>query len=161
MLRARDVMRTKVATVTSRTAIPELEEILLRTDVSGLPVVDAGDLCGVVSRTDLVRALAGAEGSAEATLAYYHEIAGATSEPASGARMASERIATMTVRDIMATELITAAADEPVREVAQTMITRGIHRVLVTEGRRLLGIVTTVDLVIAIADGRLGESARA
>ncbi len=60
----------------------------------------------------------------------------------------------------MTRELIAVASDQPVREVAQTMVSRGVHRVLVTAGRRLLGIVTTLDLVRAIADGRLSEWSR-
>ena len=47
--------------------------------------------------------------------------------------------------------------DQPVREVAQMMVTRGVHRLLVTEGRGLLGLVTTLDLVRAIADGRINK----
>lgn len=48
-------------------------------------------------------------------------------------------------------------SDRPVREVAQMMVARGVHRLLVTEERRLLGLLTTIDLVRAIADGRLTE----
>jgi CBS domain-containing protein len=47
------------------------------------------------------------------------------------------------------------SGERPVREVAQMMVTRRVHRLLVTEGRRLLGLVTTLDLVRAIAEERL------
>jgi CBS domain-containing protein len=47
------------------------------------------------------------------------------------------------------------SGERPVREVAQMMVARRVHRLLVTEGRRLLGLVTTLDLVRAIAEGRL------
>jgi CBS domain-containing protein len=58
----------------------------------------------------------------------------------------------------MTRKVVSVAGDRSVREAAQTMISRGVHRVLVTTtGRRLLGIVTTLDLVRAIADGRIGE----
>ena len=157
MLRAQDLMQSGVATVRSILPVTELEQLLVREGISGMPVVEDGGLCGVVSRTDIVRAIASAEGNAGATLAYYQEIAGAVPGPSSATHMASERIAALTVRDIMTRELIAVAGDQPVREVAQTMVSRGVHRVLVTAGRRLLGIVTTLDLVRAIADGRIGE----
>jgi CBS domain-containing protein len=150
-------MQSGVATVRSSLPVTELEQLLVREGISGMPVVEDGGLCGVVSRTDIVRAIASAEGNAGATLAYYQEIAGAVPGPSSATHMASERIAALTVRDIMTRELIAVAGDQPVREVAQTMVSRGVHRVLVTAGRRLLGIVTTLDLVRAIADGRIGE----
>lgn len=157
MLRTQDLMSSGVATVRSSLPVTELEQLLVREGISGMPVVEDGELCGVVSRTDILRALASAEGNAGATLAYYQEIAGSVPEPNAAARMASERIAALTVQDIMTRELIAVASDQPVREVAQTMVSRGVHRVLVTAGRRLLGIVTTLDLVRAIADGRLSE----
>ncbi len=156
MLRARDLMQSGVTTVAPGLPVTELEQLLAREGVSGMPVVDDGALCGVVSRTDVVRAIAAAESDAGTTLAYYQEIAGAVPGPSAAALMASERIAGRSVRDIMTRELITVAPDRPVREVAETMIARGVHRVLVTEDRRLLGIVTTLDLARAIADGRLG-----
>jgi CBS domain-containing protein len=57
----------------------------------------------------------------------------------------------------MTTELLAVSGDRPVREVAQMMVARGVHRLLVTEGHRLLGLLTTLDLVRAIADGKLNE----
>ena len=120
-----------------------------------MPVVADAELVGVVSRTDVARAFARATGSAEATLAYYQEIAGAALDAGVVARMAGERAAAMQVRDIMTTELIAVPGDRPVREIARDLLARRMHRVLVTEGRRLLGLVTTMDLIRAIADGRL------
>ena len=157
MLRTQDLIHTNVATVRSDLSVTEFEQLLVREGVSGMPVVDDGELRGVVSRTDIVRALVSAEGDAGATVAYYQEVAGTIPGATSATHMASERIAAVTVRDIMTRELIAVAGDQPVREVAQTMVSRGVHRVLVTAGRRLLGIVTTLDLVRAIADGRIGE----
>lgn len=157
MLRARDIMQAHVVTVNPGLPLADFEQLLEREGVSGLPVVDNAGLCGVVSRTDLIRTLADAEGSAEATLAYYQEVGGAAPSPTSAGRMASDQIATKVVRDIMTTELVAVSGDRPVREVAQMMVNRGVHRLLVTEGRRLLGLVTTLDLVRAIADGKLCE----
>ena len=157
MLRARDVMQTHVVTVSSSLPLAEFELLLEREKVSGMPVVEGAELCGVVSRTDLIRTLAAAEGSAEATLAYYQEVGGAAPSPASAGRMASDQVATMVVRDIMTDEILAVSGDRPVREVAQMMVTRGVHRLLVTEGRRLLGLVTMLDLVCAIAEGRINE----
>jgi CBS domain-containing protein len=156
MFRTRDLMQRDVATVRSSLPVTELEQILVSEGISGMPVIDDGELCGVVSRSDVIRATASAEGNAGATLAYYQEIAGTVPVPSSATHMASERIAALTVRDIMTRELIAVAGDQPVREVAQTMVSRGVHRVLVTAGRHLLGIITTLDLARAIADGRIG-----
>ncbi len=157
MLRARDIMQAQVVTVNPSLPLADFEVMLEREGVSGTPVIDNAGLCGVVSRTDLIRTLADAVGSAEATLAYYQEVGGAAPSPTSAGRMASDQVATKVVRDIMTTELLAVSGDQPVREVAQMMVNRGVHRLLVTEGRRLLGLVTTLDLVRAIADGKFNE----
>jgi CBS domain-containing protein len=72
--------------------------------------------------------------------------------------MAGEHFASTAVRDIMTTEVIAVGADHPLRDIARTLADRRLHRVLVTEGRRLVGLVTTLDFVRAIADGRLERS---
>ncbi|MBI4541298.1 MAG: CBS domain-containing protein [Gemmatimonadetes bacterium] len=41
------------------------------------------------------------------------------------------------------------------REAARYMLRTGVHPVLVTEHRRLLGIVSTTDIVRAVAEGRI------
>jgi predicted transcriptional regulator len=64
-------MQTQVVTVSPSLPLAELELLLEREEVSGVPAVDDAELRGVVSRTDLIRTLADAEGTAEATLAYY------------------------------------------------------------------------------------------
>ena len=154
-LRACDLMQANVVTVGPDLPVTEFEHLLSREGISGVPVVESGRLIGVVSRTDVVRALEQATGSAEATLTYYREVSGAALDAGAVARMAGEHAAAMRVRDIMTTEIVGVPADQPVREIARDLLARGMHRVLVTEGRHLLGLVTTVDLVRAIAEGRL------
>lgn len=156
VLRARDVMQSQVATVEPGTSLIQLDEILAREKLSGMPVVESGEVVGVVSRSDVIRGLGDAEGAAEATQAYYHDVAGAERDRAAVARQSGERIAAMTVREIMSRELVAVSPEEPIREVARALVRGRMHRLLVMEGRRLAGIVTTFDLVNAIADGRLG-----
>ena len=56
-----------------------------------------------------------------------------------------------TVRNWMSPKVIGVAPDASLREVCQTMASDGVHRVLVVEGRRLLGIVTSFDVVRLLA----------
>lgn len=53
------------------------------------------------------------------------------------------------------TPLVTLGPDADVESAAGLMKERGIHRVLVTEGNRLLGIVTALDIAKAVAERRL------
>jgi CBS domain-containing protein len=155
-LLAKNVMATEVVTVAPRVLLSDLERTLSEMRVSGMPVVDAaGCLVGVVSRADVVRAALGAEADAEAVLAYYRDTAGAEPAPSELARLIGERAATLCVEDVMAIEPLTVRPDQPLREVASMLTERRVHRVLVVEGRRLLGLVSSLDIVRAVADGRL------
>jgi hypothetical protein len=55
------------------------------------------------------------------------------------------------VRDIMTARVYTVAADATVAQVASTMVEGHVHRLLVADGDRLVGIVSTIDLLRAIA----------
>ncbi len=55
---ARDLMMTPVVTASPETTVPVLADMLVRHHVKRLPIVRDGKLVGIVSRADLVRALA-------------------------------------------------------------------------------------------------------
>ncbi len=55
---ARDLMVTPVVTASPETTVPVLADMLVRHHVKRLPIVRDGKLVGIVSRADLVRALA-------------------------------------------------------------------------------------------------------
>ena len=55
--------------------------------------------------------------------------------------------ADLTVRDIMTPTAYTVPHDTPVKELARTMVTGRIHRLLVTRDSHVVGIVTSLDLL--------------
>jgi CBS domain-containing protein len=57
----------------------------------------------------------------------------------------------------MAPSPTTVSADQPLREVAQMLVDQHIHRVPVVEGERLVGILTSLDVVRLVAEGGLAE----
>lgn len=66
--RARDVMTRRVVTVSPDAALADVAQILETHDIGRVPVVEAGRLVGIVSRANLVQALAVAAGTADASL---------------------------------------------------------------------------------------------
>lgn len=64
-----------------------------------------------------------------------------------------DRLSEHAVAEIMTRKLCFLPPGATVREAARYMIDRDIHRVLVMEGPRLVGIVSTTDVVRAVADG--------
>ena len=65
-LRVQEVMTKDVITVTPQTSMTELKEILREHRISGAPVLEHGELVGIISIEDLIKALA--EGEMAATV---------------------------------------------------------------------------------------------
>ncbi|MBW2282401.1 MAG: CBS domain-containing protein [Deltaproteobacteria bacterium] len=161
-LTARDVMQGEVHVVDSKMKLSGLQDAFLEKGVSGFPVVDNGRLVGVVSRSDVVRGLAVERSRAGMVSDYYRssDAVGAEADHASFDAVAAQtgvRVANMTVSDVMAPSPTTVPADQPLREVAQMLVDQHIHRVPVVEGERLVGILTSLDVVRLVADGGLAD----
>lgn len=60
-----------------------------------------------------------------------------------------------TVSEAMSSAVRTIAADATVRAAARQMRDQRIHRLLAMQGHTLVGIITTLDIVAAVADSRL------
>jgi CBS domain-containing protein len=158
MIRARDVMQASVLTVSPGMSLTELEDFLVSKRITGAPVVERGVLIGIVSRSDIVRLLS-LERSLSGLIAEgleNPETAGTDSvrlpEPLTRA------LTGRTVRDAMVVDLVTVSPDTPVTEVARLLVARHIHRVLVTEGEKVRGVISTLDLVRLVAEDRLREA---
>jgi len=158
-LTARDVMSPRVRSVSPEMALPDLERALIEERLSGFPVVEHGRLVGIVSRSDVVRQLCIEQTMAENVSDFYADPGGFSpaaleSFEAIGQRVGA-RIESLRVKDVMIHDLVTVAPDAPLREVAATLVERRIHRVPVVDGIRLVGIVSSLDLVRLVAEDRV------
>ena len=143
-MRAKDIMRRKVVAVERWLTLSELAKIFEEKCISGAPVVDAaGAILGVVSQTDLVRTRR--ESSAAVPL-YHREL----DDEARSVGIHLEELDRTRVEQIMTPGAISLDEETPVENVAKVMIASRIHRILITRGERLAGIVTTMDLLRAL-----------
>jgi CBS domain-containing protein len=152
---ARDVMQTHLVTVEPELPLVDVHRLFVEEEITGAPVVDeTGRLLGVISSTDLLRAVDEEHGSATSETHYFRE-----SLEFSGpdwARAPSDfqdRLAALTVEDAMTRGGITVAPETPVGDVAALMRRHRIHRVLVVEREVLVGILTTFDLIQVLEKG--------
>jgi CBS domain-containing protein len=124
-----DVLRGKatgpdVATTTPAATVGELLALLHRYNVGALPVVDGGELVGIVSERDVVRHL--------------HERGRALLDG--------------TVGDLMTTDVVTCSPRDRAADLARVMTERRIRHLPVCDDRGLIGIVSIGDLVKARID---------
>jgi CBS domain-containing protein len=144
-LTAADLMSAPVIAISQDTSLREAATLLCRSRVSGAPVVDAGGRCvGVLSSTDFITWVemggeAGAECKPTNFIAPWGEL------------INIDDSADTEIRHYMTAQPVTAAPKTPVGELAQIMVDAHIHRVLVVDGDRPSGIVTSTDVLNAVA----------
>lgn len=155
--RARDIMQGAVRTVDPDMSLVDFERLLLSERIGGAPVVDKGEVVGVVSRSDIIRILSLEQSIAEVqSRAYDHksEVSERRAMELIGGHV-GQRMQELKVRDAMTEVRATVGPDASLREVAQAMVNQKVHRVLVMEDGKLLGLVSRLELVRLIENGTL------
>jgi CBS domain-containing protein len=148
-------MNPDVLTVRDEMSVTDLAEFLTDNEISGAPVEDAeGRLIGVVSLTDVAAAFTGQRDQAvldhpepDFYLRNWEEKFNA--EDLAGLRVADSEA---TVGEIMTPSIFAVEEEMPISRVAEKMIHSHIHRLLVTRERKVVGILTTSDLLGLLVD---------
>jgi CBS domain-containing protein len=127
-------MQTNLQTMRGSDTIGEVIGLLADSHLSGVPVLDEhGRLVGVVSSSDILSALAERQD-----------------------REAREQLFEETlVRYIMTPRPQTITPEAPVKDAAQRMLYLEIHRLFVEQDGRLVGVISTTDLVRALVVARV------
>ena len=149
--RVKDVMSPDIMTVADDMTTDELARYLTEHEISGAPVVDAqGHLVGVVSLTDIGREVAEPSefGSPERS-DFYRDTADDLTLEELAQRSVEERA--VAVRDVMTPVVHQVPASAPVAKAARIMIEHHIHRLVVTQGKEPVGIITSMDLLRVVA----------
>lgn len=120
-MKVREIMTVQPKAASRDTTLAAAAHLLWGADCGVLPVVDAGKLVGVVTDRDMYIALA------------------TRNKPASQ----------LTVGDVVAGKVWACGPDDDVHAALDTMATRRIRRLPVTQDGALVGIVSMNDLVLA------------
>jgi CBS domain-containing protein len=138
-MKVRDLMTTDPVTTTPDTSLKEAARLMVRSQVSGLPVMDGEKLVGIVTEGDYLRREADREQPYRLSL--LEALFGEGSKDAPAVEKVSE---------VMTDKVLTIGPDATVSEAARVMSHRNIKRlpVLDLEGN-LLGIISRADVVNA------------
>ena len=172
MTTVRDIMQTKVVSVTADISARALARILADGEISGVPVAGTGGrLQGVVSQTDLVR-LAAEESNVHLTASALRGGVGRIEDPDEEGverdpfgfflpedspfsaqsfldALPESDFETVTVGEIMTPVSFSIPPSTSLPELADFLVRGRIHRAVVVEDGRLVGIVTSNDLLRA------------
>ena len=143
-------MDAEPATVTVDTGVEDVVRAMREHQVPGLPVVDGEGRCvGIVTEADMV--LPDDEGDLH--IPHYIELFGGTVflEPLSRFEKRLRKAFAGKAGDMMTSDPDTVAPDTPIREAAHRIHDTGHNRLPVVEDGRLVGVVTRLDVLGALA----------
>lgn len=151
-----DIMTTDVLSVRDDWSPETLSQFFFDKQISGAPVVDEDDnLIGVVSLNDLARNDTAPPTDTRDTAVHdYYDLGRVVPEISREdlELLAIESQSITTVKDIMTSLVFEVTQDTPIQEAAEMMLKGHIHRLLVTNDKKLVGIVTTMDMLKTVVD---------
>ncbi|UCE82593.1 MAG: CBS domain-containing protein [Deltaproteobacteria bacterium] len=128
-------MTTDLVTVTPDTPLVKARDLLREHNIKQVPVVDAqGTLVGILTDRDIKQAWA----SPATTLSIYE---------------LTYVLQKLTVESVMVKDLITITPDATIERAAKILHDRKIGSLPVVEGDKLVGIITSTDLMEVLLDG--------
>jgi CBS domain-containing protein len=134
-MQAKDLMRRDVLTVHEDDLVEELLDALVGKNLHGAPVVDAkGDLVGMISQTDI----------------HFGAMTRSTIRAAGSDNSAA---AALRVGEIMTSPPVSATEDTRIVDLCKMMRRLRLHRVPIVRGRKVTGVISSLDIVGAIARG--------
>ncbi len=144
-MKVRDIMSTKVVTVSPSTTVRDIAGLMVEKHVSGLPVLsDSGTLVGIVSEGDLLRRPElGTQKHRRRWVSFFSGVD----------EQAREFTKTHALRagDVMTEQVIHVSEQTPLGDVVGLMEKHNIKRLPVLSDGKLVGIISRADLLRALA----------
>jgi CBS domain-containing protein len=127
-MQVREIMSKNIEVVDRNDNLRTVEERMATKQLRHLPVLEQGEIVGIVTQRDLFKA------TMSSTMGY--------GEKAQQAYLQSVR-----VKEIMVYPVVTVSPDISVAAAAEMMINKGIGCLPVVDDHQLIGIVTKTDLL--------------
>ncbi len=123
-MKAREIMRKPVIATTPRASVRDIANQLVEKSFSGMPVAERdGTVVGIITEADILRAFS-----------------------------QHKQLETLTAENIMSTEPTTVDVETPIEAVIMVLQELHVLRVPVTEGGKLVGIISRSDVIRALLE---------
>ena len=125
-------MSSPVWSTSPESSVEQLEQEFVRHGVSAMPVVQQGQIVGIISRSDLMQlpVLAAAIESGMITAGF-----------------SGQQKPTFQVRDLMRCDVVQCSPETELALVAADMVRRHVHHVVVVRNNEPVGIISSLDIV--------------
>jgi CBS domain-containing protein len=136
---ARDLMRSDVITAREDQSAADVMAVLVREHIHGIPVVDGeGKLVGIVTQQDV----------------FFSSVTrGRPGEAAGEKQEELLDLADMKVGDLMTSPAVSATEETDILALCRMMHRMRIHRVPIVRDGELTGIISSLDICAALANG--------
>ena len=157
---ASDIMSKHVVCVFKDADLRDLGKLFLEKRITGAPVIDRdGNLCGVVSQTDLLYYQLTRDDELVMPSDFYQTARVEGRHIAKGFQI--EDVNTASVEEVMTPVVHAVVESTPVATIARMMTTRHIHRVIVRRGTKAAGIISALDVLRVFGGTAAGKSPKA
>lgn len=129
-----EIMTKKVITLNSKDDLETAEHLFKSKHIRHIPVVSNDRVIGILSYTDLLRI----------------SFADAVDEEESSVDAVVYNM--FTIEQVMAKNLVSVSSSTSIKEVAEILSKREFHAIPVIDNDKLVGIVTTTDLINFLLD---------
>ena len=138
----KEIMTRAVKTVTPETRLQEVASLMCLNRFSGLPVIEGEDkLVGIIAEQDVLRYL----------FPSLKDVMGGISNfDFEEIESDYKKVLPLKAADLMTQKVITASPDTPILKAVSIMARNKFRRIQVTEGDKLLGIISLGDIHRAI-----------
>lgn len=148
-LTAESIMSRTLLSAYEGWTIQRLAEFFIKHNISGAPVIASDhELVGVVTVSDIFKfSNMDERRRREALRNYYREACEIELDEVSLREWSGRAEQNCTVHQIMKPEIISVGLDYSVEQVAAVMVKHNVHRVVVTDNKIALGVITTMDIL--------------
>ncbi len=132
----RDLMTSRVYTISSADSFSEIVSLLIKKRISGAPVVDkSGKVVGIISEKDLFYKLFPSQKQFYKNIEYYMNFERIEKE--------SKKVSKLKARNFMSKKIISIRSDDYILKACSLFLIHNIRRLPVIDDGKLVGIVTT------------------
>ena len=129
-MKVREIMSNRVLSLRHNDTVSQAAQMLSNHNVGSLPVVTDGELVGIITDRDIVlRCVAGRSDATQ-----------------------------MRIGEIMTTHVVTVSPEDSVQRAMDVMADNQIRRLPVTEGKRVVGMLSLADIARAVSTEHLAET---
>ena len=126
------IMSNEVITVNKTQSLKEVNEIISDKNIRHVPVVSGNEVIGMLSKTDIQK------------ISFVNTV--------DGNELTTAMFDNLSIEQVMTKDIKTVQQHETIYDVAQTLSQEDFHALPVLEHEKLVGIVTSTDLIKYLVD---------